>query len=285
MKRLIKKKLFQLKMKVIERSVQEIGQSLLVSLPKAWTKQLHLRKGSTVKMIISEQGNLSFAPEFSQSEERKEANIVFDQHLGRRFFREYFLGNERITVQGKISDKQKQEFHHFLNNFMNVQVIEESKDKIVVKCFKINELTVDECLNRMFYLSLNLMQEGYKKEITVTAKKFYYMLVMQIRRFLTEGKFTKENEMPLIRALDYRMAAEKVDRIIRLTETSTVPKDIYEYYAKSFSYFRNNDYEKALHLWNEEKQLQERYSRLKGPKREAFLNIISLAREISMLIR
>jgi len=247
-------------MKVIERSLQEIGQSLLVSLPKPWTKQLHLRKGSTVKMIISEQGNLSIAPELTKSDEKKEANIVFDQHVRRRFFREYFFGNEKITVHGKVSEKQKHEFHDFLNNFMNVQVIEETKDKIVVKCFKIDELTVDECLSRMFYLSLNLMQEGHKEEITITAKKFYYMLVMQIRRFLTEGKFTKENEMPLIRALDYRMAA--------------------------FSYFRNNDYEKALHLWNEERTLQEKYQRLKaGAKCEALLSILGLAREISMLIR
>jgi len=273
-------------MKVIERSLQEIGQSLLVSLPKSWTKQLHLRKGSILKMIISGQGNLSIAPEFTQSEEKKEASIVFDQHVRRRFFREYFFGNEKITVHGKVPDKQKQEFHKFLNNFMNVQVIEETKDKIVLKCFKIDELTVDECLNRMFYLSLNLMQEGHKKEITVTAKKFYYMLVMQIRRFLTEGKFTKENEMPLIRALDYRMAAEKIDRIIRFTESGIVPDDVREYYTKAFSYFRNNDYEKALHLWNEEKKLQEKYQRLKvGPKQDALLNILSLAREISMLIR
>src|SRR3989344_7645578 len=255
-------------MKVIERSVQEIGQSLLVSLPKAWTKQLHLRKGSTVKMIISEQGNLSIAPELTKSDEKKEANIVFDQHVRRRFFREYFFGNEQITVHGKVCDKQKHEFHEFLNNFMNVQVIEETKDKIVVKCFKIDELTVDECLSRMFYLSLNLMQEGHKEEITITAKKFYYMLVMQIRRFLTEGKFTKENEMPLIRALAYRMAAEKIDRIIRFTEAGTVPEDIRDYYSKAFSYFRNNDYEKALHLWNEEKKLQEKYKQLKaGSKR------------------
>lgn len=272
-------------MRVIERSVQEIGQSLLVSLPKAWTKQLHLQKGSTLKMIISEQGNLTIAPEFVQSEEKKEASIVFDQHVRRRFFREYFFGNEKITILGKASEKQKQDFHEFLNNFMNVQVIEETKDKIVVKCFKIDELTVDECLNRMFYLSLNLMQEGSKKEIITTAKKFYYMLVMQIRRFLTEGKFTKENEMPLIRALDYRMAAEKIDRIIRLTESEIIPEDICDYYSKAFSYFRNNDYEKALHLWNEEKKLQEKYQRLKGSKREALLNVIRLAREISMLIR
>ena len=53
-----------------------------------------------------------------------------------------------------------------------------------------------------------------------------------------------------------------------------------------YKYFRNNDYEKALHLWNEERTLQEKYQRLKaGAKCEALLSILGLAREISMLIR
>jgi len=132
----------------------------------------------------------------------------------------------------------------------------------------------------MFYLSLNLMAEGYSQEIAATAKKFYYLLVMQIRRFLTEGKFTKENEMPLIRALDYRMVAEKVDRIIRLTEQGKIPKEVADYYRKAFSYFVNNDFEKALLLWDEEKRLQKKFGK------QAFITqVLGYVREISMLVR
>ncbi len=267
-------------MKVIERNLQEIGKSLLVTLPKAWADGLKLRKGSKVKLVVSEQGSLLITPEFSQPLEKREAVILHDRYVKRRFFREYFYGNEKITIKGISLPREKNELHEFLTHFMDVQVIEDSKDKIVVKCFRINELTVDECLSRMFYLSLNLMDEGYSEEIAVTAKKFYYLLVMQIRRFLTEGKFTKENEMPLIRAMDFRMVAEKVDRVIRLTEKGKPPREVKEYYRNAFQYFINNDFEKALLLWDEEQRLQRRYQ-----GRREISQIIAYAREISMLVR
>ena len=266
-------------MQIIERKIQEIGQSLLVSLPKPWAQGLHLKKGTKLRMVVSEQGNLLIAPEFIQSTEKKEAVILFDTYLKRRFFREYFRGNEKITIKG-IASQEKKALHEFLTHFMDVQVIEDAQDKVVAKCFRINELTVDECLNRMFYLSVNMMNEGYNKDTALSAKKFYYLLVMQIRRFLTEGKFTKENEMPLIRALDYRMVAEKVDRIIRLLKQGKPPVDIMGYYRKAFQYFMNNNFEKALSLWDEEQKLQKKYR-----SKPELAHILDYAREISMLVR
>ncbi|MBI5065939.1 AbrB/MazE/SpoVT family DNA-binding domain-containing protein [Candidatus Woesearchaeota archaeon] len=85
-------------MKVIERSLQEIGQSLLVTLPKSWTKTLNLKKGSPIKMTISEAGNLLIAPEFVKKEEKKETTIPFDDFFSKRFFSAYFEGNEKITI-------------------------------------------------------------------------------------------------------------------------------------------------------------------------------------------
>ena len=267
-------------MQVIERKLQEIGKSLLISLPKPWADGLKLKKGAKLKMVVSEQGSLLITPEFVQREEKKETVIPFDIYVKRRFFREYFRGNEKITIKGTPPANERKAFHEFLTNFMDVQVIEDTKDGIVVKCFKINELTVEECLNRMFYLSLNLMDEGFRKETAVTAKKFYYLLVMQIRRFLTEGKFTKENEMSLIRALDYRMVAEKMDRIIRWCEQGKIPEEVQEYYRKAFQYFVANDFEKALFLWEEEKRLRKKYN-----KQFWIIQVLEYAREISMLVR
>ena len=267
-------------MQVIERKIQEIGQSFLISLPKPWADGLKLKKGAKLKLVVSEQGSLLITPEFVETQEKKEAVIKFDSYVKRRFFRVYFQGNEKITIKGSVPSAERKDFHEFLAHFMDVQVIEDTKDQIMVKCFRINELTVDECMNRMFYLSLNLMDEGYSLDTALTAKKFYYLLVMQIRRFLTEGKFTKENEMPLIRAMDFRMVAEKVDRIIRLTEQGKVPEDVKGYYRQSFQYFVNNDFEKALLLWEEEKRLQKKYGKVVW-----LSQILAYAREISMLVR
>src|SRR3989344_103595 len=188
-------------MKVIERSVQEIGKSLLITLPKAWTRLLKIRKGSVVKIMISEHGNLMIAPEFVEkggakgAEEAKEAIIPFDGHFQRRFFREYYGGSEKIVLmaQQEMHEERRKELYSFLKRFMNVQIIDEAKNKVTIKCFKIEELSIEECLRRMHFLLLSMIDEALSnndkvkiEEMELTLTKFYYMLVMQVRRFLEE---------------------------------------------------------------------------------------------------
>jgi len=58
-------------MKIIERNLQEIGKSSFVSLPKEWIRSFKLKKGSKVKIMQTDQGLLSIAPEFTIKEKSK----------------------------------------------------------------------------------------------------------------------------------------------------------------------------------------------------------------------
>jgi phosphate uptake regulator len=301
-------------MKIIERNLQEIGKSLLVSLPKEWTKRLRLKKGSKIKMIVSDKGNLRIAPEFTKKQVKKQSIIKYDENFERKFFREYFEGNEKIIIEIGSSDKNNKEIYRFLKRFMDVQIIEETKNKVIVKCFKINELSIEECLKRMHFLSLNLLDEVLEfknqtkiKEIRDTMTRFYYLLVMQIRRYLSEGKYTLENQIPLIYAMDIRMVAEKIQRIgqiiINLNMISkekdkivSLIKEIDDYYSRAFRYFINRDFEKALPLWksgkklrNKAEKLKQKYKRNKDIKSYKnitdLLKIVRYSKEISMLVR
>lgn len=285
-------------MKITERNLQGIGQSLLVSLPKEWTRSLKLKKGSRIKMMVSEQGLLTIAPEFTTEIKKKEAEIALDENFRRKFLREYFEGNEKITINLKKSTEKKEEIYSFLKRFMNVQVIEENNERIVLKSFKIEDLSIEECLKRMYHLSINMFEEaGQKKslnEMRDSMTRFYYMLVMQIRRFLEEGKFTKENQIPLIKALDYRMVAEKMQRVSEIAESlEKAEEEITNYYSNSALCFINNNYQKALELWLEQKNLQKKYNRkisesknvAEYMKIEALRQILRLSKEISMLVR
>lgn len=265
-------------MKIIERNLQEIGKSLFVSLPKEWTKALNLKKGSKIKIMTSEQGFLSIAPEFTIQEKSRETEIEYDEHFKRRFFREYFYGNEKITIifRKKISKMQRKEIYSFLKRFITVQIIEETESKIILKSFKIEELSIEECLKRLYFLSLNMLEELSSSDNKVMLKemrdnmtKFYYLLVMQIRRFFKEGKFTEENQIPILRSLDFRMVAEKMQRIgeivdnfgkVNNKELIRLIKEIQAYYSKTVLYFMDNNYEKAPIVWsggeNIEKELK-----------------------------
>lgn len=301
-------------MKVIERSVQEIGESLLVTLPKSWATAIGIKKGSKLKLLISEGGNLSIAPEFTQSKEKREATIPLDDNLPRRFYREYLYGAEKISIKPlkELGEKDRLELHSFLRKFMNVQVIEEIDSKIVVKCFKIDELSMEECLRRMYFLSKNILDESKDgqdkvkiKESRDTMTRFYYMLVMQVRRFLSEGKFSDSNQIPIIKAMDIRMVAEKIQRIGELSEGLSDPGNlrskeiltkIKDHYSRSFNSFIENNFEKSVTLWKEGASLQKDCDKLKydpirskkGPLLEDAIRIGQIARyskEISMLVR
>jgi phosphate uptake regulator len=276
-------------MKVIERSVQEIGKSLLVTLPKTWANGVGVKKGSVLKMIVGEEGHLSIAPEFVAKEEKRDVIITFDEHFQRRFIREHFNGNHKIIIKfKKITEKQRKKLYSFLTRFINVQIIEETKNRIVAKSFKIDELTLETCLNRMFYLSLNMLDDRTDKvkmnELRDNMTRFYYMLVMQVRVFLSEGKFTGQNQIPLIRAMDIRMVAEKVQRIGEIIASEGTRlgdmKSIRDYYFRAVQYFINSDFEKALPLWQESQALQKKYR-----NDNAKTQLVFYAKQISMLVR
>lgn len=274
-----------------ERRLQEIGKSLLVTVPKDWADSLSLKKGSTVNMSVADNGSLIIAPEFIKKELKKgKVAIPFDASGERRFFREYFGGAQNIVLE--LKERPLSDARAFLRTFMNVQIVEEGKDKIAVKCFSIDELSMEECLSRMFFLSLNLFDDailGAPKEARdgteESLTKFYYLLVMQVRRFLSEGRFAKAN-VPLIRAMDIRMAAEKIERIAdilkRLDAGRSEKRELIEakkFYKDAFACFRDSKFDDAVPLWAAERALRRNVSSAQVAL------IMRLAKEISSFVR
>lgn len=295
-------------MKIIERNLQEIGKSLLVTLPKQWTRALKLRKGSAIKMQISDSGMLTIAPEMISRIEKKEEVLPLDKYFARRFFKEYFRGDEKITftIGKNYNEEDRKKLNDFLKKFMNVQIIEETKNKIIVKVFKIDELSIQECLSRMFFLSLNIFEETVgqnnmkkKLEIDETITRFYYMLVMQVRRYLEEGKYFEENQISLIKAMDYRMVAERIERVadvLKSLEGNQYIADIKEYYSKAYYSFKDMDFDSALELMIEYPKLLANYQAMQKKEEtkkninqykqlQGIINILVYSKEISMLVR
>ncbi len=253
-------------MQIIERNIQQIGHSFLITLPKDWATMLKLKKGASLKMIISDQGSLSIAPEFTKNTEEKHATFPYDANFERSFIREYFNGTTKITITYPEKTNTKP-IHTLLKHFLNTQIIEETDTRIIIKCFRIEDLTIQECFKRMFYLTLNLIEHmntlhpNEQTEIHDTITRFYYMMIMQIRVYLNEGRFITDQHISLLRAMDYRMAGERLQRIAQLTTTFTREKNQSEL-DKFISSLRNNltkaghlflanDYEKARTLWKQ----------------------------------
>lgn len=291
-------------MDIIERNLQEIGKSLLITLPKGWTKAMGLKKGSRVRMAVSERGQLIIAPGFTHRQGTKEAALDADDNFPREFFKAYLDGCERIAIT--LAPSGRKRVSQFLQQFMNVQVIEENQGSIVVKVFHIEELSIMECLRRMHFLSLSMLDaaaEGDKEsleEMEQTLTRFYYLLVMQVRRFIDEGKYADQNQMSLLSAMDHRMIAERIERIGDIAKRLDLGQGnrghlhaVRELYAHAAGAFINGNYAKAKDCLREERALRQRLERgiadTKSVRQYAQLqqiaSILTYAREIAYFVR
>jgi len=185
-------------------------------------------------------------------------------------------------------DTPKEEIRRFYDfirdSMLNVEVIEETKEKMVLQIFRMNEVTIGSCIRRMFYLVKNMIDILTSKgdasqiiDLDKTVAKFYYMLVKQTRIFLQQGRYTKAEELTVIEAMDHRMVAEKIERIGDLVKELAITSDgkrfdktLLDFFLfvvsrldSAFSAFIKHDFDSALRIWDEQRSVFSRFSRLK----------------------
>jgi len=213
--------------------------------------------------------------------------IDYDSALLRRFFKEYLAGNDFITIRlnRDFKDSDKRALLDFIHkNLMNVEVIEETKDKIVVQNFKLENITIDSCFKRMYFIvkgmydDLLANEKADIKEKDKSVAKFYYMLVRLVRQSMEQSRFLMEQELEPIEIIDYRLAAEKVERVGDLLKDLSelkYAKDIENYGTDAKKYlddavmaFLGKDFEKAVQLWKEKESMNNRYFSLKKNKKD-----------------
>ncbi len=299
----------------LKRRLQGISGSLFVSLPRSWTKQYKLEKGSTVDIELAKGGQLVLAPSLHQKKETWNAKIVYNELFYRKFFREYLAGNDFITVvfRDEISPEERKKLYSFLDLMMNVQIVEESSNQLVLQSFKLTDLSVRSCLKRMFYLTQTMFDELISindtakiKELDAIISKYYYVLILQIRRFLEEGKFTHESDMTIIDSVDIRMIAEKIERIgdiIKHISDSGMSKEliplaklIFDKYKKAANSHFTNNFNKAASLWQDEIKVTEAFQLERGKYLESnsieeieslnkLFDVFKFAKEIANIVR
>ncbi len=118
---------------------------------------------------------------------------------------------------------------------------------------------------------------------------------MQIRRFFKEGKFTDENQIPILKSMDFRMVSEKMQRIAEVCENFgkindkeviNILKDLKEHYSKSFFYFLDSLFDKGPEVWKKSKDLEASISRLqKKAEKNKDLALYSQSKDLMQIFR
>ena len=215
----------------MERKIQKISNSYLATLPKEWIKTYKLGKGDKIYYTLLSDGMLLVSGQKKTKKTfQKELNYSEDT-FERAFFRLYLLGYDFIKIRIKNSN-QARKIHEYLEKFINVEIIEEDARYLNINNYDIDTLTPKKCFRRIFFLTGNMHEklkeiystkdnaekEMLKRHLKETDKRlsgFYFILVRDVRKHFSNRAFLNEEE-PLVRYMDFRMAAEKLERIADL---------------------------------------------------------------------
>ena len=215
----------------MERKIQKISNSYLATLPKEWIKTYKLGKGDKIYYTLLSNGMLLVSGQKKTKKTfQKELNYSEDT-FERAFFRLYLLGYDFIKIKINNSN-QARKIHEYLEKFINVEIIEEDARYLNINNYDIDTLTPKKCFRRIFFLTGNMhekLKEIYstkdnaekeilKRHLKETDKRlsgFYFILVRDVRKHFSNREFLNEEE-PLVRYMDFRMAAEKLERIADL---------------------------------------------------------------------
>lgn len=211
-------------MDLIYRKLQNLGGSLYVSLPKAWTKKYKLKEKSPIALELRDDGTLTVMPRIEQPIEALKEEIVLeaDEYVIWELLKKSLAGitNIVITSDKEINKSMRKNVRKYVNRLPNTEIIEETKHRMTIQNFGYKEIPTKKLVQRLLYLVANMFEDlrnnllddlHYNFE---QLRKFYFILVIHIRTYLRTGIYiSSKSDFTPLEAMDYRMFCEKIEEI------------------------------------------------------------------------
>src|SRR5919108_3887383 len=214
------------------RRLQQIGSSILVSLPSVWIKNNNLKKGSIVPVHINRDNSISiFASEDDTADKVKELTISYPSAsmdmLVNQVYGGYLLGYDMIRIKAslQISFEDADRIKKAMRKLVGLEIVDEDGFHISAQ-FLLNADTLDaeKILRRMSAIVAGMyrdVQEAIRtKENSIRraisgrddeVDRQYFLLVRLIRSAMMDQKLAGKLNLSNIDILDYRVAANHLE--------------------------------------------------------------------------
>lgn len=213
------------------RRLQQIGSSLLVSLPSEWIKNNNLQKGSIVPIDVNRDNTISIFPSESEAEHTKEATIQYSpasmDSLVNQVYGAYLLGYDviRVRATGSISYEDAERFKRAMRKLVGLEIVEEDGRNITSQfLLDPNTLDAEKILRRLNSLVAGMFKETVEairaRQNTVRKSidarddevdRQYFLLVRLIRSAMMDQRLAGKLNLSNIDILDYRIAANLLE--------------------------------------------------------------------------
>ena len=216
------------------RKVLEMGGgTLLISLPKEWTRKNGIRKGGTLdvtelsgrKLIVRPIGDAEDKPrEFIVEYPGEDFSQVTNDVTGA-----YLLGYDIIRVQGKrtISREDRAKLKATIARLVGLEIMDEDSRRMTVQFLLASSAIVPEKLVRrmsgllegMLRDTAEALAKGDSKLLTLVAERddevdrLYFLLVRATRAAVTRPDVAEEYGLSPVDLVDYRVLASFLESV------------------------------------------------------------------------
>ena len=215
------------------RRLQQIGSSILVSLPSMWIKSNNLKKGSTVPVHINRDNSISiFASEDDTADKIKELTIPYPSVsmdvLVNQVYGGYLLGYDmiRIKASSQISFEDADRIKKAMRKLVGLEIVDEDGFHMSAQfLLDADTLDAEKILRRMSAIVAGMyrdMLEVIRLKQNSSIRKVisgrddevdrqYFLLVRLIRSAMMDQKLAGKLNLSNIDILDYRIAANLLE--------------------------------------------------------------------------
>jgi len=253
-------------MERIYRKIQKLGGSLVVSLPKKWTENYKLTKGSSIAINLNSDGSLSITPELTNSKEvQNELILESSPYVVKDVVMNILSGQTKITiVSDKVINKSlRNQIRYWVEGLPNTEITEESNQRIVIQNFGYKMIPTHKLIQRLLYL-ISDMFDDVKNEAYDDLnynfnqlRKFYFILVMHIRAYLLTGIYvTEDSDFTPLESMDYRIFCGKIEEIGKILKRLRLNpivmpffNEIHHYFKEVMDAYLKQDSKVSYYLW------------------------------------
>jgi phosphate uptake regulator len=214
------------------RRLQQIGSSILISLPSQWVKSNNLKKGSIVPVDVNRDNSISIFPSDDAADDKiKEVAIPYSpasmDTLVNQVYGAYLLGYDMIRIKAstQISFEDADRIKRAMRKLVGLEIVDEDGSNISAQfLLDANTLDAEKILRRMSSIVAGMyrdVQEAIRtKENSIRraisgrddeVDRQYFLLVRLIRSAMMDQKLAGKLNLSNIDILDYRVAANHLE--------------------------------------------------------------------------
>ncbi len=218
------------------RKVQKTGKStLIISLPKPWTKRVGIEVGDSIGLMPVSNGKILLHPIKSNSDSKIETNFTIKDESGdyndikRKIIGSYLIGFDttEVYLSGKNTKETKNKIRELRRSMIGLEVIEENDDYIKIKDYldssvfsmkkgikrmhSISTMMFLDALRSLSELDHRLAEDVISRDDEVD--KIYWMIRKQYIKITDDVYFAEQIETTPRRAVGYLLAAKSFERI------------------------------------------------------------------------